>query len=77
MQPQFNLDTFINQKVTGRKGSLLQSDFQKYNAQMEERVNDKSVLVIGGAGTIGSSYIKAILRFNIKNFFFVFERKKI
>ena len=66
MQLQFNLDTFINQKVTCRNESLLQSDFQKYNAQMEERINDKSVLVIGGAGTIGSSYIKAILRFRIK-----------
>jgi len=66
MQLQFNLDTFINQKVTNREVSLLQSDFKKYNTQMEERINNKSVLVIGGAGTIGSSYIKAILRFKIK-----------
>jgi FlaA1/EpsC-like NDP-sugar epimerase len=66
MQLQFNLDTFINQKVTSRNESLLKSDFQKYNAQLEERINDKSVLVIGGAGTIGSSYIKAILQFKIK-----------
>lgn len=66
MQPQFNLDSFINHKVTGRNVSLLHSDFQKYNTQMEEHINHKSVLVIGGAGTIGSSYIKAILRFKIK-----------
>lgn len=66
MQLQFNLDTFINQKVTVRNKSLLQLDFQKHNTQMEERINGKSVLVIGGAGTIGSSYIKAILRFKIK-----------
>lgn len=66
MQLQFNLDKFINQKVTGRSESLLNSDLQKYFAQMQERINNKSVLVIGGAGTIGSSYIKAILRFRIK-----------
>ena len=67
MQIKLDLETFINQKVTGRKESLLQSDFQKYNAQLEERINGKSVLVIGGAGTIGSSYIKAILKYNIKS----------
>lgn len=66
MQLQFNLDNFINQNVTGRDKSLLQSDFLKYKDQMEARINDKSVLVIGGAGTIGSSYIKAILHFKIK-----------
>lgn len=66
MQLQFNLDKFINQKVTGRSESLLNSDLQKYFAQMQERINNKSVLIIGGAGTIGSSYIKAILRFRIK-----------
>ncbi len=67
MQLQFSLDAFINQKVTGRDKSLLHADFQKYNAQMKERINNKSVLVIGGAGTIGSSYIKAILKYKIKS----------
>jgi FlaA1/EpsC-like NDP-sugar epimerase len=66
MQLQFNLDSFISQSVTGRTESLLYSDFKKHNAQMEERLNGKSVLVIGGAGTIGSSYIKALLSFKIK-----------
>ncbi|NWJ51812.1 MAG: polysaccharide biosynthesis protein [Bacteroidetes bacterium] len=66
MQLQFNLNTFINKKVTCRNTSLLKADFQKYNTQMEERITGKSVLVIGGAGSIGSSYIKAILHFKIK-----------
>lgn len=66
MQLQFDIESFVNKKVTGRNESLLHSDFQKYNVQMEKRINDKSVLVIGGAGTIGSSYIKALLRFKIK-----------
>ena len=29
-----------------------------------EQINNKSILVIGGAGTIGSSYIKQILKYN-------------
>ncbi len=41
------------------------NDFQKYNAELNKRINGKKVLVIGGAGTIGSSYIKAILKFNL------------
>jgi FlaA1/EpsC-like NDP-sugar epimerase len=43
----------------------LTDDFAKYNTELNQRINGKKVLVIGGAGTIGSSYIKAILKFNI------------
>ncbi len=65
MQTTFNLDNFIKTFVTKREESLLLSDFEKYNAELNKRINGKKVLVIGGAGTIGSSYIKAILKFNI------------
>jgi len=65
MQTNFNLDNFILTFVTKRSQSLLADDFQKYTAEMQKRINGKSVLVIGGAGTIGSSYIRAILKFNI------------
>ena len=30
---------------------------------LEEKIKNKSFLIIGGAGTIGSNYIKQILRF--------------
>lgn len=66
MQTSFDLDEFIKHYVTRREESLLNADFQKFNAEMQKRINSKSVLVIGGAGTIGSSYIKAILKFNIR-----------
>jgi len=66
MQTNFNLDNFIKTYVTGRQESLLSRDFTKYEAELKQRINNKNVLVIGGAGSIGSSYIKAILRFNIK-----------
>ena len=65
MQTNFNLDNFISSFVIKRPQSLLSEDFLKYNAELNRRINNKSVLVIGGAGTIGSSYIKAILKFNI------------
>ncbi len=65
MQTNFNLDNFINKFVTKREESLLKPDFIKYKKELENRINGKKVLVIGGAGTIGSSYIKAILKFNI------------
>ncbi len=66
MQSNFNLDNFIKTYVTNRQESLLKADFNKYNAELNHRINGKKVLVIGGAGSIGSSYIKAILKFNIK-----------
>jgi len=66
MQINFNLESFIKTYVTGRQESLLQADFEKYNSALNKRVTGKKVLVIGGAGSIGSSYIKAILKFNIK-----------
>lgn len=65
MQTKFDLDSFIKEKVTSRKESLLKKDFLKYEDDLNNRINGKKVLVIGGAGTIGSSYIKAILKFNI------------
>jgi len=66
MQFNFNIDKFIRDHVTFRQESLLKPDFEKYYASLSTRIHNKSVLVIGGAGTIGSSYIKAILKFNIK-----------
>ena len=65
MQTNFNLDNFIKKYVIRREESLLQSDFTKYREKLNRRINNKKVMVIGGAGTIGSSYIKAILKFKI------------
>ena len=65
MQTNFNIDQFIASCVTKREESLLKKDFLKCNTVLRHRINGKRVLVIGGAGTIGSSYIKAILKFKI------------
>jgi len=63
MKGLFNVDRFIAEKVTGRKQSLLAKDFKAHEKQLRDKIEGRSVLVIGGAGTIGSSYIKALLPF--------------
>jgi len=65
IQTHFNLDHFISTFVTKRTQSLLTRDLQQYSNELNTKINHKRVLVIGGAGTIGSSYIKAILKFKI------------
>ena len=65
MLTNFNLENFIKTYVIRREDSLLKPDFEKYRSKLENRITSKRVLVIGGAGTIGSSYIKAILKYNI------------
>lgn len=60
-----NLTSFISTYVTKRPESLLKQDLEHFDNELQKRINDKNVLVIGGAGTIGSHYIKAILKFKI------------
>lgn len=59
----FNIDQFINQYVTKRPSSMFKADIETNRNELSRRIEGKSVLVIGGAGTIGSSFIKAILPF--------------
>ena len=61
----FDLSGFIRTHVTKRPESLLAADFARYGDELEARLAGKRVLVIGGAGSIGSEYVKAILRFPI------------
>lgn len=61
----FDLDAFIREKVTKRERSLLADDFVRYDKELHARIDGKRVLVIGGAGSIGSHYIKALLRFDV------------
>ena len=65
MLRSFDIDHFITTCVTKRRESLLKPDLERFNGDMQRRLTGKSVLVIGGAGTIGSFYIKAILKFRI------------
>ncbi len=65
MISDINLQQFIKTHVTGRQDSLLLADLEKYDTELRQRIDGKNVLVIGGAGSIGSAYIKAILKFRI------------
>lgn len=65
MITNLDLDHFIRNYVTKRTESLLKPDLEKYHTELEKRLSGRRVMVVGGAGTIGSSYIKAILKFNI------------
>jgi len=60
----FDLDAFIKRCVTKRERSLLADDLARHDAELRARIDGARVLVIGGAGSIGSSYIKALLCFN-------------
>ena len=59
----FNLDKFIADHVTHRPSSMFEGDIQANAARLTQEIEGKSVCVIGGAGSIGSSFIRAVLRF--------------
>ena len=58
-----NVNHFIGDFITGRSTSMFASDIEANREKLTLEIEGKSVLVIGGAGTIGSSYIRAILPF--------------
>lgn len=59
----FNLEYFIGKCVTKRSKSMFAEDVYQNGVFLQEKIKGKKVLVIGGAGSIGSSFIKAILPF--------------
>ena len=71
MNKLFDLEEFISKSVTERKESLFKSDLEKFDDVLRAKIDGKKALVIGGAGTIGSSFIKALLKFNLKSLYVV------
>lgn len=61
-----DINQFIKKHVIKRPESIFVNDLKKFDSVLSKRISKKSVLVIGGAGTIGSNYIKALLKFKIK-----------
>ena len=66
-----NIDQFIKTNITRREVSLFEEDIQNNYGLLSTEIQGKSVLVVGGAGTIGSSFIKAILDFKPARLFVV------
>lgn len=63
----FNLDKFIADSVTFRTVSMFAADIEANKDRLSVEIKGKKVCVIGGAGSIGSSFIKAVLRFEPKS----------
>src|SRR5574344_1305111 len=61
-----NIERFISKNVIKRDKSMFLKDIEANKSILFDNIEGKTVLVIGGAGSIGSSYIKAILKFNPK-----------
>lgn len=59
----FNVNKFISDYVIMRNQSMFKQDIDLNSNMLSEKIKDKKVLVIGGAGSIGSSFIRAILPF--------------
>jgi FlaA1/EpsC-like NDP-sugar epimerase len=63
MLQTFNTAQFIS-TFTGRPKSFFEKDLAQNRAKLAAEIDGKNVLVIGGAGTIGSSFIHAMLHFS-------------
>ena len=59
----FNIDKFIADSVTYRPVSMFAADVDANKDKLMLEIKGKKVCVIGGAGSIGSSFIKAVLYF--------------
>ncbi len=61
MSARFDLEGFIARHVTARDESMFTADLAAHDSELRAAIEGASVLVIGGAGTIGSSFIRALL----------------
>lgn len=59
----FSINQFISEYVTKRPSSMFRPDIDANREELSQKIEGKSVLVIGGAGSIGSSFLKALLPF--------------
>ena len=59
----FDLSQFINSYVTKRPNSMFSQDIERNKERLCDLICGKSFLVIGGAGSIGSSFVRAVLPF--------------
>lgn len=59
----FTIGKFISENITSRSSSMFTADIEANKARLSQKIEGQSLLVIGGAGSIGSSYIRAVLPF--------------
>ena len=58
-------------KLLNRSEKITEFDFKMNTQHIERHINDKSILVIGAAGSIGSAVVKKIMKYNPKKLFLV------
>ena len=58
-----NISKLLSNRVGNIRINPFITDVEKNHEFLNSKINGKKILVIGGAGTIGSSYIKQILKF--------------
>ena len=58
-----DIERFIAENVTCRKESFFARDLEKNRDAIRAQVEGKKVCVIGGAGSIGSAFIKELVKF--------------
>ncbi|MDZ7775715.1 MAG: polysaccharide biosynthesis protein [Bacteroidales bacterium] len=59
-----NIDDFIKKHITNRSESMFLPDLKNNDSKLRNEIEGKSLIVIGGAGTIGASFIKAALKYH-------------
>lgn len=58
-----NIKQFIADYVINRQTSMFAADIEANKETLRQEIENKSVCVVGGAGSIGSSFIRAVLPF--------------
>lgn len=53
----------LDSRIVGRRESLFADDLRAHDAALSEQIRGSRILVIGGAGSIGSETLKTVLRF--------------
>ena len=62
-----NIKKLLSPIVPNIRKNPFQKDLEIYSKFLKSRIYKKKILIIGGAGTIGASYIKQILQFKPSN----------
>lgn len=60
----FDLNSFISKNITHRSESMFLDDIRNNDEILTQNIQGADVLVIGGAGSIGSAFIKSILKYS-------------
>jgi len=58
-----DLNKFIHTEILARNESFFREDIEHNKKELQNSIENKKLLVIGGGGTIGSNYIKSVLPF--------------